>query len=155
MIDFNMDCRETKDGWFEFKGYADCLKPPAERDMSQSVSCNGTTGGMAPYKSVNHIARCGYMNVFKWEVGNMCIINDLSTYTTLSPTPTPSTTATKTPPTLKPGWQRTVVLVQAPTQPYESLFLIGGIGHEVRKGTSECFLLYPWLGIHNTQTIVN
>lgn len=75
MVDFNMDCSQTENGWFEFKAAVDDWRPPAEKDLRQGVPCVGTVGGIPPYQSVNHMARCGHINVFKWEEANSCQIN--------------------------------------------------------------------------------
>ncbi|MCU0671891.1 MAG: PQQ-dependent sugar dehydrogenase [Myxococcota bacterium] len=56
MLDVEMDCGRTVDGWFELKAY---LRGGGgwEPDVAQS----GT-----PYRSNNHFARCGQLNVFTW-----------------------------------------------------------------------------------------
>ena len=73
MMDVTMNCAETEEGWFEVKslisgGWG------WEQDISQDAICEGTAGGSAPYKTNNHMARCGYVNVFRVNEG-ACIIN--------------------------------------------------------------------------------
>ncbi len=54
MLDVDMDCARTLDGWFELKSYlAD--GEGWEPDVSQPG---------APWPSGNHVARCGWLNVF-------------------------------------------------------------------------------------------
>ena len=74
MVDVNMDCSETEDGWFELKalitgGWG------WENDVTQDVTCSGTAGGSAPYRNGNHLARCGYINVFYVNEGRCQIDN--------------------------------------------------------------------------------
>ncbi|MBX3246718.1 MAG: PQQ-dependent sugar dehydrogenase [Myxococcales bacterium] len=61
MLDVEMDCARTIDGWFEFKAY---LRGGGgwEPDVSQS----GT-----PYRSNNHFGRCGHLNVVSWGSGTL------------------------------------------------------------------------------------
>ncbi|MFQ3230805.1 family 14 glycosylhydrolase [Reinekea sp.] len=55
MLDVEMDCSATVNGWFELKSYIS-NGPAWEGDVSQS----GT-----PYSSGNHFAQCGQVNVFQ------------------------------------------------------------------------------------------
>lgn len=55
MLDVDMDCSKTVDGWFEIKSFIDG-GPGWEPDVSQP----GT-----PYPSHNHMARCGHINRFE------------------------------------------------------------------------------------------
>ncbi|GGX41509.1 family 14 glycosylhydrolase [Saccharospirillum salsuginis] len=55
MLDVQMDCSKTVNGWFELKSYIS-NGPGWEGDISQS----GT-----PYASNNHFAQCGKINVFQ------------------------------------------------------------------------------------------
>lgn len=55
MLDVDMDCSKTVDGWFELKSYIS-NGPGWEGDIRQPD---------APYSSKNHFARCGYVNVYK------------------------------------------------------------------------------------------
>ncbi|CAI4223618.1 unnamed protein product [Auanema sp. JU1783] len=73
MVQLLMDCSKTENGWFELKGY---LTPNIgwEANISQT-SCKGSVGGTAPFKSINHIAMCGKVNVFNWNSPD-CQINN-------------------------------------------------------------------------------
>lgn len=55
LLDVDMDCSATVDGWFELKSFIS-NGPGWEGDIYQSG---------APYSSKNHFARCGHRNVFK------------------------------------------------------------------------------------------
>jgi hypothetical protein len=55
MLDVDMDCSQTVNGWFELKSYIS-NGPAWEGDVAQS----GT-----PYSSGNHFAQCGKLNVFQ------------------------------------------------------------------------------------------
>ena len=74
MVDFDMDCSQTEDGWFEFKGYI-TSGWGWEQDITQAAVCEGTAGGSSPYTSNNHMARCGYVNMFHVNSGD-CTINN-------------------------------------------------------------------------------
>ena len=70
-----MNCSETINGWFEFKGYGNS-GIGWEPDVYQTM-CTGTVGGTPPDASQgNHLALCGHFNVF--IVGQSdCIIDEL------------------------------------------------------------------------------
>ena len=55
MLDVEMDCSRTADGWFEFKTYIS-NGPGWEGDIQQSDT---------PYRSRNHFGRCGYLNLYQ------------------------------------------------------------------------------------------
>lgn len=55
MLDVQMDCSKTMNGWFELKSYIS-NGPGWEPDVAQT----GT-----PYASGNHFAQCGKVNVFQ------------------------------------------------------------------------------------------
>ncbi len=55
MLDVEMDCSKTVDGWFELKSYIS-NGTQWEGDIKQSNT---------PYSSKNHFGKCGYVNVFK------------------------------------------------------------------------------------------
>ncbi|CAG0900963.1 unnamed protein product [Darwinula stevensoni] len=76
MVDMDMDCSETEQGWFEVKGF---VKGGVgeETDVSQAANCRGTAGGAAPYSSAHHMGKCGYLNVFKFSDPS-CIIEVIS-----------------------------------------------------------------------------
>ncbi|CAJ0596058.1 unnamed protein product, partial [Cylicocyclus nassatus] len=69
-----MDCSKTDNGWFEMKGF---LYPYNrwENDIHQGI-CTGSVGGSAPFQSINHIGKCGAVNVFHWGNG-ACTIDAL------------------------------------------------------------------------------
>jgi len=54
MLDVDMDCSKTNEGWFELKSYIS-NGPGWEGNITQSG---------APYSSANHFGECGKMNVF-------------------------------------------------------------------------------------------
>ncbi|VDL77251.1 unnamed protein product [Nippostrongylus brasiliensis] len=72
MVQMLMDCSKAEQGWFELKGY---VSPDVgwESDISQAT-CTGSVGGSAPFTSINHVAKCGAVNVFTWGSGD-CIID--------------------------------------------------------------------------------
>uniref|UniRef100_A0A0K0DEY8 Aamy_C domain-containing protein n=1 Tax=Angiostrongylus cantonensis TaxID=6313 RepID=A0A0K0DEY8_ANGCA len=72
MVQLLVDCSKTDQGWFELKGYA-VPNVGWEQDINQQ-GCSGDIGGAAPFRSVNHIAKCGAVNVFTWDAGD-CIID--------------------------------------------------------------------------------
>lgn len=55
MVDVDMDCSATAGGWFEVKTYIS-NGPGWEPDVKQQDT---------PYTSINHMARCGMLNVFR------------------------------------------------------------------------------------------
>jgi hypothetical protein len=65
VMDVEMDCSKTVDGWFEFKTFI--LNGDGwEQDINQLD---------APYQSRNHFARCGMVNKFERNSGNKFIFN--------------------------------------------------------------------------------
>jgi alpha-amylase len=76
-IEFDMDCDETEDGWFELKGLLRYEHGGIlwEGDINQGT-CTGTGAGTPGYSSTNHMARCGFLNRFQWNSGS-CLINTL------------------------------------------------------------------------------
>lgn len=72
MVDLNMDCGQTENGWFELKALI--TNVGWETDINQDATCRGTAGGSAPYQTTNHMARCGYINVFSASEGG-CIVD--------------------------------------------------------------------------------
>ena len=55
MLDVDMDCSRTANGWFEAKSFIS-NGPGWENDVSQPG---------APYASRNHFGQCGMINVFR------------------------------------------------------------------------------------------
>ena len=70
-----MDCSATEDGWFELKAYVTEQSGSGwwEGGFTQVSQCNGDVGGCQPYTSGNHMARCGFVNVFVYENGGCTI----------------------------------------------------------------------------------
>ena len=63
----------TNDEWFEVQGYIKGGSGP-EQSIAQNV-CGGSAGGSAPFSSLHHLAKCGYINVFHWSEGRCAILN--------------------------------------------------------------------------------
>jgi len=78
MVDMEMDCEQTEMGWFELKAF---LKGGEgwESDIIGDHDCGGNIGGIAPYMSTNHMARCGFVNVFHYGEPE-CEINTVGSY---------------------------------------------------------------------------
>ncbi|KAK8405762.1 hypothetical protein O3P69_001926 [Scylla paramamosain] len=72
MVDVDMDCSQTEDGWFEVKAFL-TNGNGWEGNINQINGCSGTAGGRAPYSSQNHFARCGYINVFVFDSSSCTI----------------------------------------------------------------------------------
>jgi len=67
-----MDCTATDGGWFELKAYITNDVSGSgvwESDVTQWSQCNGDVGGYMPYSSTNHVAKCGFINVFHVQDG--------------------------------------------------------------------------------------
>lgn len=80
LLDTEMDCEQTDNGWFEVKGFLRGAEDePWESDILGDHDCDGGIGGIAPYMSNNHMARCGFVNVFHYEEPQ-CEINTISSY---------------------------------------------------------------------------
>jgi hypothetical protein len=79
LLDVNMDCDQTVNGWFELKTYIS-NGPGWENNIRQPG---------APYTSNNHFAKCGMLNMFK-RGENTALISTIPTDTTSS-TCTPAT----------------------------------------------------------------
>ncbi|XP_067663291.1 alpha-amylase-like [Haliotis asinina] len=73
LVDIDMDCSKTKNGFFEFKSI---VNGGWEGDV-MGGTCTGSGAVSPPYTSKNHMARCGYLNVFHWGSGS-CTITPLS-----------------------------------------------------------------------------
>lgn len=75
MVDLELDCSSIHDGWFEFKGF---LTGDAgqfsgwENDIHQEA-CLGPAGDSPSFLSSNHIAKCGFVNVFHYDKNNCAI----------------------------------------------------------------------------------
>jgi alpha-amylase len=73
MVDFDMDCSLTEQGWFEVKAFV-TNGLGWEGDITQG-GCQGS--GRAPYASKNHVAKCGFVNMFDFGT-SVCEITPLS-----------------------------------------------------------------------------
>jgi alpha-amylase len=67
MLEVEMDCSKTVNGWFELKSFIS-NGPGWENNVSQPG---------APYSSGNHFAQCGKLSVFKRGQNNPVIITNL------------------------------------------------------------------------------
>ncbi|XP_064112997.1 alpha-amylase-like isoform X2 [Macrobrachium nipponense] len=74
MIDTDMNCTQTENGWFELKAFLTNDGSGWEGDVSQNSKCSGSAGGSTPYTSINHLGRCGFVNVFTFNSPD-CMIN--------------------------------------------------------------------------------
>ncbi|KAK3879151.1 hypothetical protein Pcinc_016259 [Petrolisthes cinctipes] len=76
MMDFDLDCSLTDDGWFIVKGWlnGDAGQFSGLEDDVTQTTCTGTAGGAAPVPSTSHVARCGHVNVFHYDQAD-CTIN--------------------------------------------------------------------------------
>ncbi|XP_076446342.1 uncharacterized protein LOC143283850 [Babylonia areolata] len=59
LVDVDMDCSKTDGGYFEFKSIVGGWE-----GNIPAVTCTGSGSGSAPFTSVNHVARCGFLNVY-------------------------------------------------------------------------------------------
>ena len=69
LLDVMMDCTQAANGWFEFKTFIS-NGPGWESNISQAG---------APYRSANHFAQCGKVNVFRRNENNPVAIKDFPT----------------------------------------------------------------------------
>ena len=60
MVDVDMDCLKTDNGFFEFRGKTKFL----ERARNLGTKCKG--GENIPRSSDYHLGMCGKINVFEW-----------------------------------------------------------------------------------------
>ncbi|KAK0046317.1 alpha-amylase [Biomphalaria pfeifferi] len=67
LLDVEMDCGKTLNGFFEVKGFLD---GQWENDIKQAKKCSGTEAVRRPFESKNHIAKCGAKNVFHYNDGS-------------------------------------------------------------------------------------
>ena len=75
MVDLEMDCSDTRDGWFELQGLFSGGGEGGEKEVEQGA-CGGGVGGQVPFQTAYHAGRCGYMNVFHYAV-NDCLIENI------------------------------------------------------------------------------
>ncbi|ESO83352.1 hypothetical protein LOTGIDRAFT_169416 [Lottia gigantea] len=84
LVDLDMNCSQTTDGWFEFKGYLTSngqlpIRNGWERNFQKS-KCNSKNGKITFDKADpvanNHIGRCGEFNLVHFE-DSTCFIHSL------------------------------------------------------------------------------
>ncbi|CAG0888559.1 unnamed protein product [Cyprideis torosa] len=68
MVSFLMNCDETADGWFDFKGFVSNGEG-WEQDLTQGT-CTGDGAAQSPVRTNNHRGRCGFLNVFEFNTGS-------------------------------------------------------------------------------------
>ncbi|XP_055894216.1 uncharacterized protein LOC106071375 [Biomphalaria glabrata] len=66
VVDVDMDCSKTYQGFFEFKGV---LSNGWEVGTSLDMDCTGDGAVPFPYHAGNHIGRCGFINVYHYASG--------------------------------------------------------------------------------------
>ena len=122
MLEVDMDCSITDHGWFEFKGWLANAGGYTgwELDIHQTT-CSGSAGIEAPFTSKDHLARCGFINVFEWNEPQ-CIIEPMPQVSTL-----PSISPTSDGPSFKPQVERTVIFIEKQTQFGQNVFIRGGL----------------------------
>ena len=62
VLDMDMDCSETENGWFEFTALYSHGGEQGEPDLSQGV-CQGDSQE-TEHSSTKHVAKCGEMNIY-------------------------------------------------------------------------------------------
>ncbi|KAH7729210.1 Protein C50B6.7 [Aphelenchoides avenae] len=74
LVELMVDCSKTQNGWFELKGFEN-EGVGWEKNIAQN-ECSGNAPFVRrpQFHSVNHVAHCGYVNVFEWN-GDDCIID--------------------------------------------------------------------------------
>ena len=79
MLDVDMNCDQSERGWFEVKGVItnNTGNTSWEFNIQQPQHCAGNLQQGRPYDSVNHMGKCGTINVFEFN-RNECIINTWS-----------------------------------------------------------------------------
>ncbi|KHJ80130.1 hypothetical protein OESDEN_20203, partial [Oesophagostomum dentatum] len=139
-VELLMDCRKTENGWFELKGF---IAPgPGWESTIYQRKCTGN-GGSAPFTSINHIARCGAINVFEWG-SSRCHIEmipqpapPLIPTTTELPVTTEEPSVTEKPepgPPVPSYTERTVIFLRRDTVVGQYMFIRGGLSHANNGG---------------------
>lgn len=76
ILDVDVDCSQTQDGWFEFNTIYSIGGEDGESAIAQK-DCEGEVGGTSTITgSVNHMAKCGFMNIFSYGKST-CQIDNL------------------------------------------------------------------------------
>ncbi|XP_038066973.1 LOW QUALITY PROTEIN: uncharacterized protein LOC119736999 [Patiria miniata] len=136
MVDLEIDCSKTDGGWFELKGFL-MNGQGWESDVSQDETCQGSAGGSKPFTSNNHFARCGFVNVFKFEE-NECAINEYeqessraiqsdSGATPSADNPSGDETSPSDASAPSSTTERTTIFIYKPTNFGQNLFIRGGL----------------------------
>lgn len=74
LVELMVDCSKTEAGWFEVKGFEN-QGVGWEKNIAQNECAGNAPFVRRPmFHSVNHVARCGYVNVFEWNSDD-CIID--------------------------------------------------------------------------------
>ena len=131
MIDFDMDCSLTDNGWFEFKGWLANGGDSTgwESDIYQGT-CSGSAGLAVPFDSKDHMARCGFINVFEWNE-NGCVMEPFNDHTTVDSYTTIQSTASEAPiPTTVAPSLKTIILFHKKVYDDQYVFIRGGLDEE-------------------------
>ncbi|XP_052276417.1 alpha-amylase-like isoform X2 [Dreissena polymorpha] len=72
LVDIDMDCSRTQNGWFEFKAF---INGQWEHNI-KSDACIGSGAGTPPGSTPNHWAKCGMFNIYHYEK-NSCEIKNI------------------------------------------------------------------------------
>jgi len=75
IVDMDMDCSKTREGWFEFSTVYSNGGEGGEGHINQQ-SCDGGVGGTLAVQAGFHAGRCGYMNVFHYN-SDYCTIDNI------------------------------------------------------------------------------
>jgi len=79
VLDMEMDCDKTYNGWFEVKAFHRGGDGWEDDIMDDTEDCTGNIGGTGPFVTTNHMARCGFVNEFHFGE-RRCEINTIGTY---------------------------------------------------------------------------
>ena len=76
IADLDMDCSDTKDGWFEVQGLFSGGGEGGEGQDVHQEGCTGAVGGQVPFQTNHHAGRCGFLNVFHYD-NSQCQIENI------------------------------------------------------------------------------
>jgi len=81
LLDMEMDCEQTEQGWFELQAYLRGGEGWEIEFSAHDTDCTGNIGGTPPYRGnwVSHYVRCGFVNVFHFGEPQ-CQINTVPSY---------------------------------------------------------------------------
>lgn len=84
LVELDVNCTDGKQDssgawWFEWKAVLGRRGASWERfewepGMIQQTRCAGPEGGSHPFGSQNHVAKCGFLNIFEWGQSNCVIV---------------------------------------------------------------------------------